>query len=98
MSDVQPTLLLSPEDNVLIAVVDLAEGNCVIDGDQRIVVRQSVPFGHKLARQSLSQNAKVIKYGAEIGSAKCDIASGEWVHLHNLQSDYIPTRSEGEVS
>ncbi|HRJ73596.1 MAG TPA: SAF domain-containing protein [Terrimicrobiaceae bacterium] len=34
---------------------------------------------------------KILKYGVPIGSATCDIAFGEHVHLHNMKSDYLPT-------
>jgi hypothetical protein len=37
----------------------------------------------------------VIKYGAPIGSATRDIAPGEYVHTHNLKSDYLPTLARG---
>ena len=33
----------------------------------------------------------LLKYGVSIGSALRDIAAGEHVHLHNMQSDYLPT-------
>jgi altronate dehydratase small subunit len=34
---------------------------------------------------------KILEYGAPIGSATCDIRPGDYVHTHNLQSDYLPT-------
>lgn len=85
-----PVLLLDPHDNVLVAVRDLPAGQQVPDGDGRIVLRQAVPLGHKLARQPIPAGARIIKYGASIGSATRDIAAGDWVHLHNLASDYLP--------
>jgi altronate dehydratase len=91
-------LLLAPEDNVLIAVRDLPVGQRVLDGGREIVLREAVPLGHKLARQSIAAGASIIKYGASIGSATRDIAEGDWVHLHNLASDYLatPTQSARE--
>ncbi|WOE75620.1 UxaA family hydrolase [Alterisphingorhabdus coralli] len=98
MTGVQPALLLAPDDNVLIAITDLAAGNHVMDGERQITVRQDVPIGHKLARQEIPAGSKVTKYGAGIGSATCDIAQGDWVHLHNLASDYLATRTEGNAA
>jgi altronate dehydratase small subunit len=54
-------------------------------------VRSSVGVGHKLARHALSAGDKVRRYGAPIGSMTQGAASGEHVHLHNLQSDYLHT-------
>ena len=33
----------------------------------------------------------LVKYGAPIGRATRDIAPGEYVHTHNMTSDYLPT-------
>jgi altronate dehydratase len=98
VSEAPPVLLLAPEDNVLIAVVDLAPGREVRDEARRIVLGEPVPLGHKLARQAIPAGGAVIKYGARIGSATCDIAAGEWVHLHNLASDYLATRTAGHAA
>ena len=38
-----------------------------------------------------------MKYGVSIGSARTDIAAGEHVHVHNMQSDYTPTYSLQET-
>lgn len=91
MTAAAPVLLLAPEDNVLIAVADLPIGHRVSDGQREIVLREAVPLGHKLARHPILAGAKIIKYGAAIGSATRAIAEGEWVHLHNLASDYLAT-------
>lgn len=91
MTGARSVLLLAPEDNVLIALADLPAGREVFDADRRIEVRRAVPFGHKLARRPISAGGPVIKYGARIGSATCDIEEGDWVHLHNLASDYLAT-------
>lgn len=91
MTGRSPVLLLTPQDNVLVAVADLEPGCLVTEGEEELVVRQAVPIGHKLARRAIPAGARVIKYGAPIGSALCDIAAGDWVHMHNLASDYLAT-------
>ena len=56
----------------------------------------AVELGHKLARRVIAADARVLKYGAPIGSMRVNVARGEHVHLHNLKSDYIPsTTREG---
>ena len=55
-----------------------------------------VPVGHKVCVRQIAEGAKVIKYGAPIGSATRRIEPGEHVHLHNLESDYMPPAGRGE--
>ena len=84
-------LLLSPEDNVLVACCDLAAGTVLeIDGGS-VRLERDVPTGHKIARRRIEAGEKVVKYGAPIGSAREPIEPGAYVHTHNLRSDYIPT-------
>jgi SAF domain len=88
-----PLLLLHPDDNILVARRDIVVGERVeIDGES-VVMPAAVELGHKLARRALEPNARVLKYGAPIGSMKVAVARGEHVHLHNLRSDYLPSTS-----
>lgn len=56
-----------------------------------IAVGNSIPLGFKVAARDIAPGEKILKYGAPIGSAKQAIRAGEIVHLHNMQSDYLPT-------
>ena len=40
----------------------------------------------KYANRAIKQGEQIIKYGFPIGTAKCDIDEGEWVHSHNLKT------------
>ena len=87
-----PRLLrLAPEDNVAAVTTTIeARESIVIDG-RAVTVPAAVPTGHKMAVAPIPAGTKVMKYGAAIGSATRDIAPGEYVHTHNLASDYLPT-------
>jgi hypothetical protein len=86
-----PLLLLHPDDNILVARRDIAAGERVeIDGET-FTIPTAVELGHKLARRDIAADARVLKYGAPIGSMKAAVARGEHVHMHNLRSDYIPS-------
>ncbi|MFO0815019.1 MAG: altronate dehydratase family protein [Gemmatales bacterium] len=76
-------LLLSPLDNVAVAVDRLAAGNELAWG----VVRQTIPMGHKVAVREIAQGEAVIKYDQVIGFASQAIATGDHVHSHNLQAE-----------
>ena len=83
-------LQISPEDNIAAAVVTLKKGDTITLIGQAVTVPVDVPRGHKLAIVAIKAGAKVLKYGAPIGTATKDIAAGEYVHSHNLKSDYLP--------
>ena len=91
-----PLLLLHPDDNIVVARRDIAAGERVeIDGES-FSIPSAVELGHKLARRAIAADARVLKYGAPIGSMKTSVSRGEHVHMHNLRSDYIPsTTREG---
>ena len=91
-----PLLLLHPDDNILEARRDIAQGELVEMDGESFNMPAAIELGHKLARRALAADARVLKYGAPIGSMKIAVARGEHVHLHNLKSDYIPsTTREG---
>lgn len=84
-------LLLSPDDNCLVACQCLVAGTIVrVDGNP-LTLAQDIPMGHKVARRRLKEGEIVLRYGAHIGSTLRDVEAGEHLHLHNLKSDYIPT-------
>ncbi len=85
------TILLSPNDNIIVLTKSLQEGAVVRIGDVDYRLPSALGLGHKLAAKPIRAGEKILKYGAQIGSATRDIAAGEHVHLHNIQSDYLPT-------
>lgn len=50
---------------------------------------EAIPFCHKVALIPIGAGAKVVKYGAPIGSAQSAIAAGTHVHVHNMCSDRV---------
>jgi hypothetical protein len=94
MAETDPRLLLlSPGDNVYVLRAAIEAGEEIAVEGARLRLPQRLGIGHKLARRAIPAGAKVVKYGAPIGSASADIAPGAHVHLHNLQSDYTATHS-----
>ena len=86
----QPAILLHPDDNVVVCRRAVGAGErIVIEGVIDVIARQSVDIGHKIARADLYPSTKVIKYGVPIGSVTAAVRAGEWIHLHNMKSDYI---------
>ena len=80
-----PIIRLDPNDNVVVARVDLPAGtNIVSEGLTTLV---DVSFGHKIAATDIAKGQAVLKYNTLIGFAACDIAKGDWVHAHNIALD-----------
>ena len=74
-------------DNVIVALKDLSPGEVIeLGSGEKLVARQFVPAGHKMAVRDLSAGDEVIKYGYRIGIAKEPILAGDWVHVHNLRT------------
>jgi hypothetical protein len=92
LSSIDSRLLrLHPRDNVLTVSAPIAANDRIEVGGASVPVPRALAIGHKVAAEPIAAGAKVVKYGAPIGSATCDIAAGEHVHTHNLRSDYLPT-------
>ncbi len=53
---------------------------------EEIRVIGDIPYGHKIAIKPIHKGELIIKYGEEIGMASAEIAKGEYVHVHNLES------------
>lgn len=78
------SLRLHPDDNVVIAREKLAAGTEL--AAERVVLREAVPAGHKVATASLSIAQPVVKGGVAIGRASAAIAPGDRVDARNLQA------------
>src|SRR4051812_28195123 len=74
------TIRLSPDDNVVIAVDQIAQGANVA----AVSARERIPRGHKMAVVAIGEGEPVRKYGQIIGFAGMPIAPGSWVHEHNV--------------
>lgn len=78
---------INPNDNVCVAIEDIAEGETlVVEGDS-IVAKSAVPTGHKFAVHPIKKDEDVIKYGYPIGHALQDVAIGDYVHTHNIKTN-----------
>ncbi|TAL99015.1 MAG: hydrolase [Paraburkholderia sp.] len=84
-------ILLTPQDNCLIAAARLEAGTGVMIEGERVTLAKTIDLGHKVARRALVQDEKVLRYGAVIGHVTEAVARGAHLHTHNLASDYLPT-------
>jgi altronate dehydratase small subunit len=84
--------VVEPEDNVatVLRTVEAGEVVTVAVGDEErtVDVADEVEFGHKIAIDDVPSGGTITKYGKSIGNATEDILAGEWVHVHNVESNY----------
>ena len=82
MSQLPRILTLHPQDNIAVALADIAAGE--IDNVSGLKAQQPVKQGHKIAVEAINAGQNVIRYGQTIGQATADISAGEHVHVQNL--------------
>jgi SAF domain-containing protein len=90
---IDPVILLHPTDNVVVCRRAIVAGEKLHVQGRSIAVAIDVDLGHKIACIPIAPGAEIIKYGMAIGSATEQIAAGDWVHVHNMRSNYIETHT-----
>ncbi|HDR15023.1 MAG TPA: altronate dehydratase [Desulfobacteraceae bacterium] len=92
MSETRSTILkLHPEDNVVLALVDIPGGSEPAPG---VFCKQRIPAAHKIASEPIPAGAPIVKYGQIIGFASTDIPAGVHVHTHNVLFKDFPRDSQ----
>jgi altronate dehydratase small subunit len=86
-------LIIHPDDNVANLIGPGGKGEsveCVVEGQTKttaITLRDDIPANHKFARVDIRAGAPITKYGLSIGRASRDIYAGQYVHVHNIESN-----------
>ena len=72
------SLTVHPSDNVSTLLDFKTEEQTTRDG---LLLRESIPFGHKVARQEIAEGQAVIKYG--VAQSSCvDCGGQQWLLGH----------------
>lgn len=75
-----------PDDNVAVALRDVHAGETVLIDSRNLTVLKEIPNGHKIALATIPAGGNIIKYGNRIGTATEFIATGDYVHDHNIKT------------
>jgi len=79
-------------DNVATMLRDIEEGETLevdLEADVlEITPNEAIEFGHKIALYDIAEGDTIYKYGVSIGYASTTIDAGDWVHAHNVDSNY----------
>src|SRR5215813_2679465 len=80
-------LQLNAQDNVLVALQNLAQGDFVTFADNSYSLASSVPAKHKFAIRDLAAGDPVLMYGVVVGKAVEPIAKGSLLTTRNVRHD-----------
>ena len=78
---------IHPNDLVAVALCPISAGRQFLVEGVAVTLRENIPQGHKFAVKDIWTGDQIIKYGAPIGTAVCDIPAGAWVHVHNVKTN-----------
>lgn len=77
-------LKIHPDDNVIVALVDLFKGDEMINETCSFVLISDVKAKHKFSTQDLKIGDEIYMYGVIVGKAKKEIAIGEVINSQNI--------------
>ena len=79
---------VTDKDNVATVLQPVSAGAevCWSLSEKSVAAASDIPFGHKIAVRGIAAGEYVYKYGEIIGEAVKDIATGEHVHVSNIDS------------
>jgi hypothetical protein len=82
-------IIMNLGDNCATALKDIPRHTQLQVNEINIIVNENISLGHKFALKDIKEGDLVKKYGHSIGIATADIKKGDWIHTHNLVSQYL---------
>jgi altronate hydrolase len=81
-----PVIRLHPNDNVVVARVDVPIGlSFDTEAGERVTSKAQVTAGYKIATKKIAKGQPILKYNVTVGFAHVDIEPGTMVHSHNTE-------------
>jgi altronate hydrolase len=91
---IQSVLKLHPDDNVLIALRDLRQGERINLPGHSLTLTSDVLAKHKFATADLAIGAPVLMYGVLVGKATAYIPQGSALNTRNIRHETLPFREK----
>ena len=79
----QNILKLQPNDNLWVALVDLAAGSELDLNGQKLVLKDNIPAKHKFNESKLSEGDDLRLYGVLVGKTKMSLEAGSHINTEN---------------
>jgi altronate hydrolase len=83
----EQVLQLHANDNVIVALTDLHEGDRVKCSEREVTLRNAIPAKHKFALRSIPLGGAVTMYGVKVGKAMQGIEEGELLTTRNVHHE-----------
>ena len=84
MPDTIKALRVHPEDNVIVALRDLAVGDTVSVDNREFTAQEAIAAKHKFAARDLAPGDTVVMYGLTVGKADVAIPCGHGIRTSNV--------------
>src|SRR4051794_17280010 len=81
----QTVIKIYPDDNVLVALKDIAADSTVAYGDEQYKVIEDVPAKHKFFMQDMPEGSEIKMYGVLVGKTQTPVRRGERMTTGNVQ-------------
>ncbi|HUL00312.1 MAG TPA: UxaA family hydrolase [Nitrospirota bacterium] len=89
MSKIQAIMMKSADNTATVLEIIEPNSDVLLDNAGKMIsihVIEKIPFGHKFATKDIAKGESIVKYGESIGIASQNIAAGQHVHIHNMES------------
>lgn len=87
-------IIMNQDDNCATALEEIPMNIEIVFRENLIRINQKIPIGHKFALLDIKKGELIKKYGEIIGIATEDIQIGDWIHIHNIKSQYLEEMTE----
>lgn len=81
----QQYLRIHPNDNVLVALVDLPIGFSINIDSKKVVLQENIPAKHKFTIVAMKKDADILMYGVLVGRLNYDLPAGTRLNVDNLR-------------
>lgn len=83
-------LKVHPDDNVLVALIDLKKGETVEYEGKKYTLKEAIPSKHKFFTENIQESGSVIMYGTLVGKTQEDVLLGERMSTDNVKHAAAP--------
>lgn len=87
MNNLRKNIRIHPQDDLLVALVDLAPGELITEGENHYIIQEHIPAKHKFATRDFTIGEPMHLYGVIIGKATTPIAKGCLISTFNTKHD-----------
>jgi altronate hydrolase len=87
LATMKKVLKIHPEDNVLVALTDLNDGEVITYEGKHYLLKTDVPAKHKFVMHNIQPGDPIMMYGVIVGKAMQFIQTGEIITTENVSHD-----------